>query len=298
MDCVLLTEYGISRDGYGRPKLYPPTGGNKVSYTRVSTAAKWLDDKGGLINWSSSMAMIGLMKSKPLQARMSAIIARSNDPYRENKSALKELVFNATQVAQASGRADFGTAFHEMSELLDAGTLDWMYVPEILKGPLEAYRETMRGVTVLDSEVFVAIDQDLNKKKLRLAGSFDRLLNHPVFGVVVADVKTGTDEPKYPLGVTAQVALYSRGLRYRDGEFPGAPKFPDGDANPDETAWRKSIHPDLNPLTGILIHCPLERVGGEFRCDLYALDLTAGWDTVTLGHRVQSARRPKALVRL
>lgn len=293
-----MTEYGISRDGFGRPKLYPPTGGNKVSYTRVSTAAKWLDDKGGLINWSSSMAMIGLMKSKPLQARMSAIIARSNDPYRENKTALKELVFNATQVAQASGRADFGTAFHEMSELLDAGTLDWMYVPEILKGPLEAYRETMRQVTVLDSEVFVAVDTELNKKKLRVAGSFDRLIHHPFFGIVVADVKTGTDEPRYPLGVTSQVALYARGERYRDGDFRGAPKFDDGEPNPDGTAWRKPIHEQLNQSAGILIHCPLERVNGEFRCDLYALDLAAGWLSVELGHRVQSARRPKALERL
>jgi hypothetical protein len=276
--------------------LYPPEGGARTAYTRVSTAAKWTDDKGGLINWTASQAMIGLIKSRPLQARVSSLIARTEkDTYREHKGQLKELVENATQIAQASGRADLGTAVHEFTELIDAGKLDWSYVPEALKGPLEAYQEAMQGVTVLDSEVFVTVDTDVDGKAIRIAGSMDRVLHHPMFGPIVADVKTGADEPKYPLGVTTQVAIYARGLRYRDEVFTGTPAFTDGEANYGGTAWRKPLWPDLNKSVGLMIHCPLEPVKGKYVCTMYPLDLDKGWDTLKLGVRIQDVRRPPKL---
>lgn len=291
-----MTDFSVDRDRWGRPLLYPPEGGKAVAYTRPSTMAKWLDSQAGLINWKASMAMLGMAKSKPIQARIAAIVARTeNDAYRENKDALKDLVESATQIAQAQGRADFGTAIHEFTELLDAGTLDWSYVPEALKNPLEAYQEVMSNYVTVDTEVFVAVDEeDRTGKKIRGAGSLDRIIEHPEFGVVVADIKTGRDEPKYPLGVTTQVSIYSRGKRYRDANFGGSPAFDDGDPNVDETAWRKPLHHDLNTETGVLIHLPLE--GKE--CTLYALDLNAGWESLLLGHRVQEARRPPKLKRI
>lgn len=257
--------------------------------------AKWLDNQAGLINWKASMAMLGMAKSRPIQARIAAIVARTeNDAYRENKTALKDLVENATQIAQAQGRADLGTAVHEFTELLDSGTLDWAYVPEQLKGPLDAYREKMAAFTTVDSEVFVAVDEPAEGTTIRAAGSLDRIISHPDYGVCVADIKTGTDEPKYPLGVTTQVAIYSRGKRYRDAKFPGSPPFGDGSPNADTSAWRKELHPDLNMSTGILIHLPLDRI----ECTLYALDLDRGWKSLLLGHKVQEARRPPRLQRI
>lgn len=276
--------------------LYPPQGGPRTAYTRVSTAAKWTDDKGGLINWTASQAMIGLIKSRPLQARVSSLVASTqNDTYREHKSQLKELVENATQVAQAQGRADFGTAIHQFTELIDAGKLDWAYVPESLKGPLEAYAEAMQGFTVLDSEVFVTVDAKVEGKDVRIAGSMDRVLGHTDLGVVVADVKTGADEPKYPSGVTTQVALYARGLRYRDDVFHGTPEFSDGTSNPDGTAYRKPLWDNVSQTVGLMIHCPLERVKGKFICTMYPLDLEKGWETLQLGVKIQDVRRPPKL---
>jgi hypothetical protein len=297
-----MTDFAVERDRWGRPLLYPPQGGKAVAYTRVSTMAKWLDSQAGLINWKASMAMIGMARSKPIQARISAIVARTvNDAYRENKAALKDLVENATQIAQAQGRADLGTAVHEFTELLDAGTLDWSYVPEQLKAPLDAYRETMAGFETVDTEVFVAVDADNGGKDIRGAGSLDRIIRHPEFGVCVADIKTGAEEPKYPLGVTTQVAVYARGSRYRDARFGGSPGFDDGQPNDDGTAYRKDLHPDLNKSVGIMIHLPLEKVDprtGKSECALYALDLNHGWDSLLLGHRVQDARRPPKLKRI
>lgn len=294
-----VTDFSVERDGWGRPLLHTPKGGKRVGYTRVSTAAKWLDDKGGLINWSASQAMIGLMKSRPLQARVASIIARTQeDSYRENKAALKEIVESAKQIAQSSGRADYGTAMHELSEMVDAGTLDWQYVPDTLKGPLTAYQSAMAGMEILDSEVFVAVDEEVGGKTLRLAGSMDRVLNHPEFGPIVADLKTGAEEPKYPLGVTTQIAIYARGKRYRDANFSGTPSFSDGDPNPDGTAWRKPLWSGLNQQFGLMIHCPLERVENSFVCHLYLIDLQFGWDALDMGTRLQGVRRPPKLKRV
>lgn len=293
-----MTDYSVERDGWGRPLLYPPEGGKAVAYTRPSTMAKWLDTQAGLINWKASMAMIGMARSKPIQARISAIVARTeSDAYRENKAALKDLVESAAQIAQAQGRADLGTAVHEFTELLDAGTLDWGFVPEALKAPLAAYQEKMADFDTVDTEVFVAVDEPVDPSgttMIRGAGSLDRLIRHPDLGVCVADIKTGADEPKYPLGATTQVAIYSRGRRYRDARFGGSPSFDDGEPNADGSAWRKSLHPELNQDTGILIHLPLDGSG----CFLYALDLNRGWESLLLGHQVQSARRVPRLKRI
>ena len=257
--------------------------------------SKWLDNQAGLINWKASMAMIGMAKSKPIQARVAAIAAReSGDVYRENREPLKRLVESAAQVAQAQGRADLGTAVHEFTEMIDSGSLNWDFVPAALHGPLNAYREKMKGFTTLDSEVFVAVDQPSGDSMIRGAGSLDRVIGHPELGVVVADIKTGSDEPRYGLSVTTQVAIYSRGLRYRDRKFPGSPAFDDGQPNPDETAWRKPLHPDLNLDVGLLIHLPLDRN----ECGIYKLDLNLGWDALLLGNRVQKMRKPPKLVRL
>ena len=293
-----ITDHTISRDRWGRPLLFPVEGGERVGYTRVSTMSKWLDTKDGLINWSAAMTAIGIVKSKPLQARVAAIAARSDDPYNEAKGALREIVDSATQIAQAQGRADYGTAIHEFSELLDAGLLDWEYVPEKLKGPLGAYQEATECLSVVDTEVFVAVDEKHDDKWIRGAGSLDRLYEHPKLGVVVGDLKTGAKEPQYPLGVVTQVAIYSRGQRYRDASFPGSPAFADGQENADGTAWRKPLHPHLNKSTGLMIHCPLDKVRGKYVCDLYLLDLECGWNNLLLGVAVQAARRPGKLEKL
>lgn len=257
--------------------------------------AKWLDSQAGLINWKASMAMIGMAKSKPIQARVAAIAARDcSDTYRENKEPLKRLVESATQVAQAQGRADLGTAVHEFTELIDSGTLDWDFVPTALRGPLEAYQQRMQEFTMLDSEVFVAVDELVHEWTVRSAGSLDRVVYHPDLGVVVADIKTGSEEPKYPLAVSTQVAIYSRGKRYRDTRFPGSPEFEGGEPNSDSTAWRKPLHEELNTEVGLLIHLPLDRV----ECGIYVLDLNFGWEALKLGKRVQEMRKPPRLVRI
>ena len=277
--------------------LHPPEGGPKVPYTRVSTLAKALDDKSGLVNWKASMAVLGLMKSKALQARTASLLAGGGG-YQLNKTPLREIVDSATDLAGSGDSALRGTSVHEFTDLLDAGTLDWTFVPDDLKGPLEAYAEATSHLTVLQTEVFVTVDAEVNGEPLRASGSMDR-----VFSVdgnpVVADLKTGANEPKYPLGVTTQVAIYSRGLRYRDSDFKGSPPFADGVANPDGSAWRKPLAENgVNQHMGLMVHLPLEKVRNKFRCDVYVLPLEHGWRAVEAAVSVREIKKLPKLEKL
>jgi len=294
-----VADYNVPRDHLGRPMLYAPTGGdNRIPYTRVSTLAKILDDKEGLISWTAAMALVGIVKSPSLQARVASLIAKTRrDVWEENKKPLKEIVMTATGLAQAQAKADFGTAVHEFTEVLHDGTLDWDLVPESLKGPVAAYLEATESITVLDREVFVTLDAEVLGDEVRAAGSLDRVIHHPDLGVVVGDVKTGANEHKYPLGVTTQIAIYSRGQRYRDAVFEGSPPFDDGTPNDSGTAWRKPIHDGIRTDVGLLIHCPLNPdKKGRYICDLYALDLNKGWRAVELGRETNRFRSGKGLL--
>jgi len=109
---------------------------------------------------------------------------------------------------------------------------------------------------------------------------------------------TGSDEPRYSLGCTTQCAIYSRGHRYRDALFPGTPAFEDGSPNPDETAWRKPLWPNVNQKSALMLHVPLEKVDGKYVADLYHLDLELGWKSLMMGLELQAARRHPKLKKI
>lgn len=278
--------------------LFPPDSDKPEGYTRVSTLAKALDDKSGLINWKASMAMIGLMKSKPLQSRVLSMVAKGGNLYHDNKKPLAEIVDKATDLAGAGDAAERGTSIHSFTEMIDDGTLDWGYVPDEFKGPLEAYGAATEGFTVLDTEVFVAIDEPVGDTVLRSSGSMDRVLDVPGVGVVVGDVKTGANEPKFGLGCTCQVATYSRGRRYRDDTFIGTPAFSDGDLDPNGVSWRKDLWPGVSKSVGLMIHLPLEMVRGKYVCDMYVLDLEHGWKAVETAVTVREVKKLPKLEKL
>lgn len=295
-----MTDYNTPRDRWGRPMLYPPDSDKREGYVRVSTLAKALDDKSGLINWKASMAMVGLMKSRPLQARVLSMIAKDGGVYANNKKPLAEIVDKATDLAGASDAADKGTSIHTYTEMLDHGELDWSYVPDDMKGPLEAYGARMESFTVLDQEVFGAVDTEVGSHILRTSGSMDKVMDVPGVGIVVGDVKTGANEPKYPLGCTSQVAVYSRCKRYRDDVFKGSPEFecsPEW-ADPNGKSWRKPLWDGLSTSLGVMIHLPLERVRNKFVCDVYVLDLELGWKAVETAVAVREVKKLPKLEKL
>jgi len=245
------------------------------------------------------MAVLGLMKSKALQARTASLLAGGGG-YQASKAPLREIVDMATDLAGSGDSALRGTSVHEFTDLLDSGTLDWQYVPDELKGPLEAYGVATEGFEVVGQEVYVAVDAEVNGEPLRASGSMDRAYRVPGFDKPLgSDTKTGANEPKFGLGCTSQVSIYVRGELYRDADFKGSPEFSDGVANADGSAWRKPIvEGGLDQSQGLMVHLPLEKVRNKYRCDIFVLDLDWGWRAVEAAVNVREIRKLPKLVKL
>lgn len=250
----------IPRDHYGRPLITPPDGGKPIPYTRMSTLAKALDDKTALTNWKCRQVVIGMGHRADLVA-----VAQS---VRGDDRKLDEVVRDAMTAAESERAANLGTALHALSEEVDKGA-DIESLPEFARADMAAYRAALTGIEILAAEMFVVTDE------LQAAGTFDRLVRLPDGRVVVADLKTGKHEPRYPMGSTQQIAGYSRGHLY------------------DHEKGRVGHLPTLgiSQDVGLLIHAP----AGTGTCDLYLLDLHVGWDLARVSLAVRETFKKKVL---
>lgn len=250
----------IPRDRWGRPLIVPAEGGKPVPYTRVSTLAKALDDKTALTKWKQRQTVIGLSGRPDL---VSVAAACKGDDRK-----LDEIVETAMTVAESERAANIGTALHALSEQVDAGC-EIDALPEQFRADLAAYRAALAGIEILAAEMFVVADE------VQAAGTFDRLVRLPDGRVVVADLKTGRHEPKYPHGATQQIAVYSRGHLYdpekhRVGHLPSL---------------------GIDQEAGLLIWMP----AGQGVCELFLLDLTVGWGLAQVSVAVRQAFKSKPI---
>lgn len=259
----------IPRDRWGRPLIIPTDGGKPVPYVRASTMAKALDDQSNLMLWKQRVTAVGLAKSPALLARLAGLVAKHFDPIGgDGKRDLSTLVEEAAEAGGSKDAASMGTGWHALTEAVDAGTpISELLVDDATQRRMVEYADATAGLEMLDVETFVVNDA------VQAAGTFDRLVRLPDGRVVVADLKTGTHDANYPLGVATQIAVYANGLRY----------------DPD-TGVRSVLHPDLDLSTGILIHLPQKGEG----CRLYRLDLEYGWEAAKLARQVYDVRKWKA----
>jgi hypothetical protein len=251
----------VERDRWGRPLIVPADGGKPLPYTRISTLAKTLDSKEGLMEWKQRMVALGIGK-RPDLAQLAAVTAP------DDKRKLRELIDAAMAAAESDKAANTGTVLHSLTEAFDRGTLD--HIPEVHYRDLDAYEQATKGLVMRAIEGFVVNDA------LEAAGTFDRLVQLPDGRIVVADLKTGQDEPKYPHGVVTQCAIYAHSHIY---DIP--------------TNTRTGYLPDLGVSTdtGLLIHLP----AGKATCDLYLLDLTIGWSLAQTAVAVRQVYKSKPL---
>jgi hypothetical protein len=249
----------IKRDRWGRPLIEPADGGKPIPYTRVSTLSKALDDKSALAKWMCRQTAIGLA------TRPDLISLVASDP--ESRLTVGDAVEQAMDAAKSKKAANIGTTLHKLAEHVDAGK-----EPNNMHGheaDLIAYRDAMAGIEVIASEQFVVCDE------VQAAGTFDRLVRLPDGRIVVADIKTGQHEPKYPHAATIQVSVYAHGHLY------------------DPARGRLAYLPDegICTDTGLLIHLP----AGQARCDLYLLDLNVGWQLAQTAVTVRQIFKAKPL---
>jgi hypothetical protein len=255
----------IQRDRWGRPLIEPPEGGKPIAYTRVSTLSKSLDKQEALTKWKQRMTAVGMSRRPDLLALVQA--TREDD-----RKVLDDACEQALAAAKSQAAANTGTALHAFTERIDEGVpLEDIVASDVIKADLAAYRDRMAGVATLAKETFVVQDE------VRCAGTFDRLLL--VDGVpYVADIKTGQHEPNYPHGVAVQTAIYARGTGYHPTKK--------------RTASLADIGVDLD--RAILIHLP----AGKATCELYWLDIAAGWEMAQTATRVRAWHSTKPIERI
>jgi hypothetical protein len=216
-------------------------------YMRVSTLAKALDDGEGLVKWKAAMTLMGAAKS-PTIVKAAKVIEDWHDA--------AELVEKACTLAGAGDKATEGTTLHKLTEFVDDpnGVLPDGLDDNTLAS-LSAYEKATAGLTPLASETFVVVDE------IRCAGTFDRLYQVDASDawpewlhgrVVVGDLKTGS---YYPMPHAIQLAVYAHGALYNPNDGSRTPLGADA-------------------AVGLVMHMPQEQA----RCDIYALNLTAGWE--------------------
>jgi len=267
MTTFVATDAPIQRDRWGRPLIEPIDGGKVIAYTRVSTLAKALDDKTALTKWKQRQTVLGIA-TRPDLIMLAQALSNKKELDNDDKKRLDEVCESAMDASQSDSAANKGTAVHALTEQVDQG-VDIDTMPELVRGDLLAYRAAMAGITVLETERFVVVDE------VEAAGTFDRLVRLPDGRMVIADVKTGLHEPKYPHGAATQMAMYARGHLY------------------DAKAGRIGHLPSMGVDTsvGLLIHMPV----GKGICDLYEMDLNVGWGLAQVSVAVKKAFKGKPI---
>lgn len=265
----------IERDRYGRPLVQPPGGGRPIPYSRASSFGDVLDDKEGLALWKLRMAVKGLARRPDL------LLAASSTPLAD-KSRLNAIAREAIDAADDRKAASVGTSLHALTEALDRGE-DLPLFPEPYKADVAAYGAATSRFEHRHVERFVVCDE------LQVAGTPDRVFHHtdalPFNGVVldpatrIGDLKTGGDS-RYLGRHAVQLAIYAHSELYDP-----------------ETGERRPITAPFAGAAGVardwgvIFHMP----AGAGVCDLYAVDLAAGWDGALLAADVRAWRRRKGL---
>lgn len=271
------------RDRWGRYLVVPPEGGKPEGYTRVTTIAKSADDGGGLIPWKATLAVVGSLRRPGILASWQALMAEHPDPwYSPAKDRCKQLVEQAAEAGGATDRADIGTALHALVE--QSVKSGWSEMPLLQPGmqaDIEAYRRTLEaaGIRVLPEfvERIVVLDRH------RAAGTSDNLaIEVPGYGLLVGDLKTGTDLRYSWQAIAVQLAAYAN----------ADAMYTQGDAA-DGSGDHREPMPAVSKEVGLVIHLP----AGEARCQLHLIDLVAGWEAFLMSMDIREWRSRKNLAR-
>lgn len=249
-----LDENGIPRNHHEQPMILHPETGKLTPYTRVSTLAKTISDQSTLIDWNGRMTAAGIASSSDTWWEANELYSKwgFDPPYRDGKTAWQALADKAGVVAGKNKWSAVGTLIHGLVEdAIHTGVreFDGEWGPHVA----EFFRVVEERYDILDTEAFVVHDG------LQAAGTLDLLLRDRETGAVqVGDLKTGFHDPRYPVPVTCQVAVYASSVRY----------------NP-ETGERTPLWGgELDDTTGVLVHLPAKTSPPE--CVLYPIDLQVG----------------------
>lgn len=236
------------------------------TYTRVTTLAGTLEDRFSLNAWQQRMVAHGLAQRHDLYVAVAST-------HLDNKAKLNQLCEQAIEAAKGSAGANLGTALHAFTERIDLG--EELSVPPPYDADLAAYRSTLDAHGITLQPEFV--ERVVVNHKIGVAGTFDRLLEVPGVegdGLVVGDLKTGGFLPF--MSIACQLSAYAHAEELYD---------PATDTT--------SPMPFVNTDWGLVIHLP----AGTATCELYLVDLVAGWEMAQTSRTVRTWRKRRDLTR-
>ena len=249
------------KDRWGR-YLITTTNGKQTSFTRVTTIAKCLDDEGALTAWKGRMTATGLVQRNDLLVAASTSL--------DDRSALDRIVQQAIEAAGASSKANIGTALHQLTQQLDLGRK-----PAILPGLQKDVDAYLLGIVnhgvIIDPRLVEVL---LVNEKYEYAGTADRIARfNSRKKKQIFDLKTGNID--YAINsIAVQMAMYANAEYIYNWQ-----------------TQERTPMPDIDKSRGVIIHLP----AGQGRCDLYELDLIAGWEAAKMAMDVRGWRKRKDL---
>lgn len=255
----------IKRDQWGRPMVPHPETGKIQPWTRATTLAGTISDRFALEKWARRGIVRGLSSSEQLILRA---VAAGED--REGLDSVAEAALEAAGGSEASA---IGTALHTLTERLDAG--EKVDVPATFRPDVEAYRAALAAAGLVIEKGW--IERFVVVPAVEAAGTADRLFRvvDEVSLPMIGDLKTGANAIKFgSLEIAAQLAIYSRATHWWDGKT-------------------HHLMPKVDQAVGIVAHMPA-RAG---TCELYTVDLNAGWKIALLCFEARKWRKASWLTR-
>jgi hypothetical protein len=265
-----------ARNGYGHYLLPDPNTGRTRAFTRATTLAHAISDEYQLTLWKRRMVAMGLALDSDALAQVAAI---GEPATRDDREALNELCDQAARAAGADKGSEAGTFFHTCTEWADVGRLDEIahLIPAEIRADLDVYLNVMgkAGIRVRPESV----ERIVVNTTVEAAGTADRLpVELPDGRLVVADVKTQKTVDFGWLEIAIQLAEYVNADAMYDPTTAELVPMPEG----------------LDKTVGLVMHCPV----GKKQCNLYEVDLVAGWEAAQAAYHVRQLRqRSKAMGR-
>lgn len=253
------------RDRWGRYLIVDPETGRDRSWTRATTIAKTISDEYNLQLWGKRMVAKGIGIRRDLYALASATPI-------DDKDTLNDICRQATDAVAAGGKANLGSALHSFTERIDRGeSMAEINAPEPWNFDLQAYREELdRCHVTIEADM---VERIVTLHELGIAGTFDRLVRVPGHDLpMIADLKTGGFLAWQDFSI--QFAIY---------------------ANADTLYSLKTRQhepmPEVDKTKALVIHLPV----GTAKCDLYLLDIEAGWEALQHAMWVRKWQKRKNL---
>lgn len=246
------------RDRYGRYIMRDPRSGvlnEKSGFTRATTFAKTMSDSFGLNQWGKRMVVKGLTMRPDLLDLAHGLDVRAD------REALDKIAEDASTHAGNKVAANQGTAFHKVTERLDAGLIGLKDVPPRQLPEATAYLAEMRLKGLTTRREWIERSTMTDRPGEAVAGTFDRILTERNGQHVIGDVKSGRSIDLGAGEIAIQLWTYAVGVN----------QFGIYDRN--THTWAPG--PKVSEEYAIVMHVPVQRDGGEpAYCKLHRIDLT------------------------